>query len=157
MNPSAENLLRRPKEKQLTPAEEAAKMGMYGHLTREVVPFHPSRLLCKRFGVLMPTPADTAEDPSAEQRAAGGASELLSTEAMGRIIADAQKTAASSSEPGDRSAGPTGQTTFGLRQPVIINPDRNEALEGERPGDDVFKAVFGDDDDEIIGAAGLDD
>lgn len=160
MTPSAENLLRRPKEKQLTPAEEAAKMGMYGHLTREVTPFHPSRLLCKRFGVMMPTPTDAAEETANEPRTTGGASELLSTGTMERIIAEAQKATSSSSttEPGDRSSNPAREAAYGLRQPVVVDPGRNEALEAERPGDDVFKAVFGDENDEMEGdVGGLDD
>ncbi|KAF1994582.1 DUF1604-domain-containing protein [Amniculicola lignicola CBS 123094] len=37
--------------KQEDPAEQAAQMGMFGALTRSEFAFHPSRLLCKRFGV----------------------------------------------------------------------------------------------------------
>ncbi|KAF2862859.1 DUF1604-domain-containing protein [Piedraia hortae CBS 480.64] len=36
------------------PAEKAAKMGMFGPLTRTSMPWMPPRLLCKRFGVPMP-------------------------------------------------------------------------------------------------------
>ncbi|RMD40887.1 hypothetical protein DV735_g4248, partial [Chaetothyriales sp. CBS 134920] len=39
------------------PATEAARVGMFGHLTRTCLSFHPTRLLCKRFGVPMPNPA----------------------------------------------------------------------------------------------------
>ena len=31
------------------------------------------------------------------------------------------------------------------QKPVVIEPERNEALEGERPGEAVFKAIFGSD------------
>jgi G patch domain-containing protein 1 len=31
---------------------------------------------------------------------------------------------------------------------VVVEPDRNEALEGQRAGEAVFKAIFGDDSDE---------
>ncbi|RMZ84205.1 hypothetical protein DV738_g628, partial [Chaetothyriales sp. CBS 135597] len=39
------------------PATEAARMGMFGHLTRSSLSFQPTRLLCKRFGVPMPNAA----------------------------------------------------------------------------------------------------
>ena len=31
---------------------------------------------------------------------------------------------------------------------AVVDVERNEALEGERPGDAVFRAIFGSDDDE---------
>jgi G patch domain-containing protein 1 len=31
---------------------------------------------------------------------------------------------------------------------VIVEPDRNEALEGQKAGEAVFKAIFGDDSDD---------
>ncbi|ROT34927.1 hypothetical protein SODALDRAFT_337617 [Sodiomyces alkalinus F11] len=36
------------------PAEEAAKLGMFGNMTRSVQDFYPTRLLCKRFNVRPP-------------------------------------------------------------------------------------------------------
>jgi G patch domain-containing protein 1 len=36
---------------------------MYGALTREIVPWQPSRLLCKRFGVKDPNPDITTDTP----------------------------------------------------------------------------------------------
>jgi G patch domain-containing protein 1 len=41
-------------EENMDPKVNAAKMGMYGPLTREVIPWVPARLLCKRFGVREP-------------------------------------------------------------------------------------------------------
>lgn len=41
-------------EKVLTVAQQAAKIGNFGHLTRKVEPWAPERLLCKRFGVAEP-------------------------------------------------------------------------------------------------------
>jgi len=37
-------------------ASKAAKMGMYGKLTREVVEWHPDKVVCKRFNVPNPYP-----------------------------------------------------------------------------------------------------
>lgn len=49
-----EDLLTRPPAKPKDPAEEAARMGMFGVATRSVVSWQPTRLVCKRFGVEMP-------------------------------------------------------------------------------------------------------
>lgn len=50
------NLLTKPlpPQKPLDPAEEAARLGMYGSMTRSVTDFYPTRLLCKRFNVRPP-------------------------------------------------------------------------------------------------------
>jgi len=52
--PETEDLLTRPREKPKDPAEEAARMGMFGVATRSVVSWQPTRLVCKRFRVEMP-------------------------------------------------------------------------------------------------------
>lgn len=54
-------LLSKPAPKPADPAEEAAKLGMYGPMTRSVTDFYPTRLLCKRFNV--PPPAQVQPDP----------------------------------------------------------------------------------------------
>jgi len=51
---SGGDLLHKPPEKPKDPAEEAAKLGMYGPMTRSVRDFYPTRLLCKRFNVRPP-------------------------------------------------------------------------------------------------------
>lgn len=51
----ADNLLRKPIEKPKDPAEEAARLGMFGIATRSTIGFYPTKLVCKRFGVDMPT------------------------------------------------------------------------------------------------------
>ena len=40
----------------LPPAVKAARMGMFGHLTRTQATFYPNKLVCKRFGVQNPHP-----------------------------------------------------------------------------------------------------
>lgn len=52
--PGDKPLIHRPPPKPTDPAEEAAKMGMYGHMTRSSADFYPTRLLCKRFNVRPP-------------------------------------------------------------------------------------------------------
>lgn len=54
-DPSTADLLTRPmQQKPTNPAEEAARMGMFGIATRSTVGFYPTKLVCKRFGVEMP-------------------------------------------------------------------------------------------------------
>jgi len=49
---STADLLTRPAQQKLAdPAEEAARMGMFGIATRSTIGFYPARLVCKRFGV----------------------------------------------------------------------------------------------------------
>lgn len=54
VEPETEGLLTRPREKLKDPAEEAARMGMFGVATRSVVSWQPTRLVCKRFAVEIP-------------------------------------------------------------------------------------------------------
>ena len=44
------------KKRDDSPKAQAARLGMYGPLTRETKPWQPARLLCKRFGVKDPNP-----------------------------------------------------------------------------------------------------
>ena len=155
-------LLSRPKAKPADPAEEAAQMGMFGPLTRSSTYFYPSRLLCKRFNVPVPTqvtaenegapgrfmhhqPTDSASRPSDNplpnfgsrfqssgfQTGSGKIVELLGKETMDAL----RKEAGVKQVMEERNEGP----------PVVVDPERNEALEAERPGDAVFKAIFGSD------------
>ena len=57
-------------ERNLTPAQSAARAGMFGRLTRTVDEFRPAKLVCKRFGVRNPYP-DVAQEE--EEDVAGGA------------------------------------------------------------------------------------
>jgi len=54
---------RREGEEVQSSKAHAALTGMYGALTREVTPWQPSRLLCKRFGVKDPNPDITTDRP----------------------------------------------------------------------------------------------
>jgi G patch domain-containing protein 1 len=114
------------------PAIEAAKMNMYGRLTRSITEFFPTRLLCKRFNVKDPHPVPTEGDV---------AKEVVDTTLINAEMVAELKNAV-------RNAG-----TYELRpvekdQVVEVQPDRNEILEGERAGDEVFRSIFGDDSDD---------
>lgn len=131
-------LLSRPPEKPEDPAEAAAKMNMYGAMTRTVRDFHPSRLLCKRFNV----------KPPAHVQLDGGnnTKEVQKVEVIpiNEVLRGIPKASNSSATPRDSevSAGPQKQ------EEGIMDTSRNEALEGKRAGEEVFKAIFGDSSDE---------
>ena len=149
-------LLTKPIGKTKTPAEEAAAVGMYGPLTRSVENFYPTRLLCKRFNVQPPAhvQVDPGEAPPGSD--AGGNSgsstalsqkrlELVGKKDMDelRLTGGGTKDFVQSSEVNEGNAGDeAGQSKVGA---VVVDPDRNEALEQERPGEAVFKAIFGSD------------
>ncbi|KAL8648061.1 MAG: hypothetical protein Q9226_006156 [Calogaya cf. arnoldii] len=156
---AAEELLRKPREKPKDPAEEAAKVGMYGPLTREIKEFYPTRLLCKRFNIRPPVhvqvdPGQVPPDVSGESH--GSSSKKTHSEAMpqrrlelvgkrdmdelmrGRadVKVDAYESVVDAGQGHDRIADD---------EKAVLDPERNEALEKERPGEEVFKAIFGSD------------
>lgn len=149
---SAESGLSRPTEKPDDPATAAAKIGMFGQMTRSALSFYPARLLCKRFNVK--PPAHVQQDPG-EQPAAGNTGpgtsfqsagyqpdtlpkDLVSQEVMNMIMIESgrQITGSSDTKVAPKPSAP------------VVEPGRNEAIEAERPGDAVFKAIFGSDDED---------
>ncbi|CAK7211155.1 hypothetical protein SCUCBS95973_001036 [Sporothrix curviconia] len=138
----AANLVKRPAPKQQDPAEDAAKMGMYGQMTRTVGEFFPARLLCKRMGVKPPDIVQPDADAGMGQGYGTGSSSWSTRPPYG-----------GSSSYGTAPQPPAAQAAEPLPAPapapaVAIQPDRNYALEGKRASEDVFRAVFGDSDDD---------
>ena len=126
------------------PVEQAAKMGMYGHMTRSVQDFFPSRLLCKRFNVK--APAHSMPDPESEGNNAAPSQlhhhhhrkddQLLEDETA-ISFAPPLKPVEIKPEPVQASTGE-----------VEVVRDRNEAVEGLTAHEDVLWAIFGDSDSE---------
>lgn len=157
---SEDILLRKPSEKAKDPMEEAAKLGMYGPMTREVKEFYPSRLLCKRFNIRPPAhvqvdPGQAPPEPGGVGNGGSGAvkthSEALPQrrlELVGKRDMDELM-----KERGDRRAGGDERPIdsehtldrLEAKEKVEVDPERNEALEKERPGEEVFRAIFGSD------------
>lgn len=159
------------------PAEQAAKIGMFGQMTRITERFFPTRLTCKRFGVKPPDHV-TASDTSAETQAADATRsskphhdtrlDVISKPAMDRMMQELAATSASVTNTLAQSTFVSGGTqspdgpantdvadvsaeheaSRHIDGPLAINTERNEALESARAGDDMFKAVFGSDDED---------
>lgn len=112
-------------------AEEAAKMNMFGSLTRIITTFYPARLLCKRFNVRNPYPdkQSTTSDINDESK-----NELVKKSVIEDIIRKVR-----------------GDETYVLpekRQEILnIDDTVNEALEKERPDMNIFTSIFGEEDD----------
>jgi G patch domain-containing protein 1 len=142
------------------PAEEAAKVGMYGPLTREKHLFYPTRLLCKRFGIK--PPANSGVDAS-EAGAGGGAGDggagtgtgnLVSKAALDRMMMHASynglpKFARSGTEGGggdrdgkEEERGGVGGVLPAEEERAKVDVETNDALEGEKADEGVFKSVF---------------
>ena len=154
-------LLSQPTAKTKTPAEEAAAVGMYGPLTRSVENFSPTRLLCKRFNVKPPAhvQVDPGDAPPSESGNGARPPPMHSTvmpqknlELVGKRDMDELRMSGGGMrgvgvKGGDEGGG--GREVGGGegqgREEVVVDPERNEAIEKERPGDDIFRAIFGSD------------
>ncbi|KAF4446418.1 dipeptidyl-peptidase III [Fusarium austroafricanum] len=129
-NGSEMDLVSKPEPKIADPAEEAAKVGMYGNLTRTVQDFYPTRLLCKRFNVRPPAHSQAETEPDT---GSGTASRDGGSGPMGGVKMDPTVLAG-----GIKAIeGITTITTSPAPVPEpAINPDKNEAVEGKTAHDE---------------------
>ncbi|KAK0641243.1 hypothetical protein B0T16DRAFT_431118 [Cercophora newfieldiana] len=152
-------LISKPPPKPKDPAEEAAKLGMYGPLTRSVADFYPTRLLCKRLGVKAPALVQPEDDGAAGNSKKPNAPSPFGVFGGGAPMSQGsvgmEFTSAAESPVGGIPAETTSTQGLGVdtskmtATPVeVIDPTKNEALESTRAGDEVFKAIFGDSDDD---------
>jgi G patch domain-containing protein 1 len=136
------DLLSKPEPKVADPAEEAAKIGMYGKMTRKVENFYPTRLLCKRFNVKPPAHSQ----PDTE---AGTGSGARNREEDPRPMDDVETSSRSPTVDVKMIEGaPAGTVPPAPVPEPAINPDKNEAVEGKTAHDEVLRAIFGDSDSE---------
>ncbi|KAI6083614.1 DUF1604-domain-containing protein [Hypoxylon rubiginosum] len=170
---SNQELLSRPVQKPVDPAEEAAKMGMYGSMTRTVADFYPTRLLCKRFNVRPPAHVQPDQDPdpakgkgaSSGGSGGGGMSDIFNmtkTSSSGgfsegamtldELLRQAQAQSATPATGSGDNGGLSAPKTLEAQPPpkaeVVVNAEVNEALEGKRAQEDVLRAIFGDSSDD---------
>ncbi|PNS19956.1 G patch domain-containing protein 1 isoform C [Sphaceloma murrayae] len=126
-------------QKEKDPAEEAARLGMFGPLTRSVERFYPTRLVCKRFGVRAP------EHVLHEAEVGEKAREREKLDVLGKTrMEEMMKEAATSTVNNPEGAG----VTVPVReQPAAVDAEKNDALEAQRAGEELFKSIFGDDSD----------
>ena len=138
-----EPIVEEEEKKEEEPKVHAARLGMYGPMTREVKPWQPARLLCKRFGVKDPDPEVHFDAPEASTSAAADVSQ--STDATGGAggigtggVTDARPDAAV-------SRGKRDLANIGLGED---DGQGDDILTYERPPMNIFKAIFASDDEE---------
>ncbi|KAI1846080.1 hypothetical protein JX266_007889 [Neoarthrinium moseri] len=162
---SSTDVLTKPAPKPADPAEEAAKMGMYGTMTRSTTDFYPTRLLCKRFNV--PPPAHLQPDADSEAATRNSASTTAAPNpytqsgsngtshasgvpiTLDELLQQAQgdSNAAIAVIEGEKKSTQPEIATAVPAKPEV-DASVNEALEGKRAQDDVLKAIFGDSSDD---------
>ncbi|KAG2033820.1 hypothetical protein BDR03DRAFT_966558 [Suillus americanus] len=128
----------KPKEevKEKAPKVHAARLGMYGVMTREVCTWQPARLLCERFGVkdsVLEVLVDTS----------GLLVETARPELTGTALAD--EFAGAKAKATQLESGGSGSSKPDMRED---NKQGDDALKYECPGMDIFKAIFTSDDEE---------
>jgi G patch domain-containing protein 1 len=134
------------KDEPKDPSEEAARLGMFGTLTRSVQRFQPSRLVCKRLGIPVPEADDLLPDDIGEQ-VDMPVSQYEMDKMMRESLSRMGPISVASREPGFGD-GSWRDSSYQNQEKEEVNVEKNDALETERPGDDIFKAIFGDDDDD---------
>ena len=140
-------------EKVKDPAEEAAAMGMYGPTTRSYHHFYPTRIVCKRFNVKLPFHVEGEESGTNAQSmpeagtsaSSNAATELVSAHAMERLRQEASLQFPRSSP--FRTKVDSQGTSLNADLPAEVDVSVNTALEGEKAGEELYKDVFGDDED----------
>ncbi|KAF8645077.1 hypothetical protein AX16_008135 [Volvariella volvacea WC 439] len=136
-------------ERKANPKVYAAKMGMYGPLTREVKSWQPARLLCKRFGVKDPTfDPDLFESTGgtgAETSGNTGTPSVKGQEFFNAVgVPDLVPPNAWLRATGQKD-GPRDLSNVGLGEDESQGRD---ILTYQRPTMDVFKAIFASDDED---------
>jgi G patch domain-containing protein 1 len=149
---SGTSLLSKPTPKPEDPAEQAARLGMYGPMTRTSQDWYPTRLLCKRFNVKPPAHVQPGTTEHADE---GVGPRNMAPDLVSKSAIDDMMRQSYQHRPNDESTKPSGSVATSTPpikpeevEEVLVDADRNDALEGQRAGEAVFKAIFGDDSDD---------
>ena len=143
--PYSASLLSQPAPKPEDPAEQAAKLGMYGPLTRSSTDWYPTRLLCKRFNVKPPAHVQ----PGATEHEDGGSEPRMAPDLVSKaMMQDIMIHSGGFNQQMDRAKKEPGAVVKVEPKEIVVDAERNEALEGQRAGEAVFKAIFGVDSDD---------
>jgi G patch domain-containing protein 1 len=137
-----------------SPKEHAARMGIFGKLTREEKPWLPAKLLCKRFGVKVPDVVldDPANQMGIDERPT--AAPLLGDGDVLAIPNYDHNVSAGNAEP-VRAIAASDVASMGKGRRDLNNVGLGEdtdqgkdILTYERPTMDIFKAIFASDEED---------
>jgi G patch domain-containing protein 1 len=130
---------------------------MFGPMTRSVQTFYPTRLLCKRFNVKPPAIVQPELGDDASQHGVPKAPSFQPysfqtppNSEVGPVAKPAERQLLQELRPPHRAGLEIQATNTGKTEeemPAVVDAERNDALEAERPGQAVFKAIFGSDDE----------
>ncbi|KAH9208422.1 hypothetical protein DL95DRAFT_395269 [Leptodontidium sp. 2 PMI_412] len=142
--PDSASLLSKPAPKIEDPAEQAAKMGMYGPMTRSSKEWYPSRLLCKRFNVKPPAHVQPGATEHGEENVAPrkSAPDVVSQSSIDEMMRESYQ---QRHDGGVSTAESVSTPVQEQKEVIVVDAERNDALEGQKAGEAVFKAIFGDD------------
>ncbi|KAH7380930.1 hypothetical protein BKA64DRAFT_727629 [Cadophora sp. MPI-SDFR-AT-0126] len=142
------SLLSKPAPKVEDPAEQAAKLGMYGPMTRSSQEWYPSRLLCKRFNVKPPAHVQPGATDHGEENVAPrkSAPDIVSQSSIDEMMRESYHQRHHGA--GNKTTDPVPAPVEVPKEVVVVDAERNDALEGQKAGEAVFKAIFGDDSDD---------
>lgn len=144
----ADTLLTYKRTKPEDPAENAAKMGMFGHMTRSTSNFYPTRLLCKRFGVAMPNISDRSEQGSSFSGTTTAYESINTNRFQSAGYQPNEKSEPLVAQSSPSATAPAPSSTEHTSLAKTVNPDENAAVERQKPDMSLFKAVFGSDDED---------
>ncbi|KAF7289085.1 G-patch domain [Mycena chlorophos] len=143
-----EEELKKEREDKVSPKVHAARLGMYGPMTRETEPWQPARLLCKRFRVKDPNPTMDASEEGAGAASTFGFGQASSSagilDQFTPVAAPVASTSAAENSAAS-STGPRDLANIGLGEDETQGRD---TLTYQRPAMDVFKAIFASDDED---------
>ncbi|CAG8537136.1 9112_t:CDS:10 [Ambispora gerdemannii] len=129
-------------------AEAAAKMNMFGALTRTRAEFYPNRLLCKRFNIANPHPEHKGDSSTGKTQK--GQQQPLSKEKVDEIMQE-RSTQSFVNNTNNGSSATSTQTitqseSLQEKDPEESKPDSENketvAINYVRPSMDIFKAIF---------------
>ena len=129
-----------------SPKAHAARMGMYGQMTREFKVWIPAKLLCKRFGVKDPNPEPISVEPSSAEPPPSGISMADPAAALVAGTESFFAPASSAQKQGERNRKDL--SNIGLGEDDSQGKD---TLTYQRPSRDIFKAIFASDDEDSDG------
>ncbi len=128
-------------------AEAAARMNMFGPLTRTRTNFYPARLLCKRFNVANPHPDYKYDNQSGKTQK--GQKDVLSKETMNDIVGkqDSQIYMEFTSSSHKNQVNIEEDKALSLDTPRTTD-NVKEDVQKTRPAMELFKSIFGESDSE---------
>ncbi|KAF9038570.1 hypothetical protein BJ165DRAFT_1531650 [Panaeolus papilionaceus] len=135
---------KKEEEEKVSPKVHAARMGMYGSMTREVRGWVPAKLLCKRFGVKEPEVDMSAPDVAGVKR---GGTSFAETD-FGDGAGPAEASTSSGAPSGSAAAGTSAGGAKDMLSIGFGDDEGQEVLSYEKPSMDIFKAIFASDEED---------